>query len=117
MAAILKMATNAIKNNYILMIIKTMLSAVIDTLSLTVIHIRIHLFKYISVKKFATKMAAILSIDWQKGSNCLSAYFYISTNIKISTNILHQVVLLKNEFLINNYIISQQTRHVETIML
>ena len=89
MTAILKMATNAIKNNYILMIIKTMLSAVIDTLCLTIIHIRIHLFKYISVKKFTTKMAAILSIDWQKGSKCLLIYTYISTNFKISTNILH----------------------------
>ena len=45
MAAMFKMATNLIKNNDILMIIKTMLSAVIDTLCLTVIHFRINLFK------------------------------------------------------------------------
>ena len=45
MAAIFKMATISIKNNDILMIIKTMLSDVIDTLCLTVIHIRINLFK------------------------------------------------------------------------
>ena len=45
MAAIFKMATNSINNNFILMIIKTMLSAVIDTLSLTVIHLRIILSK------------------------------------------------------------------------
>ena len=45
MAAIFKMATNSTKNNYVLMIIETMLSAVIDTLRLTVIHIRINLFK------------------------------------------------------------------------
>ena len=63
-------------------------------------------------------MTAILRIDWQKGSKCLLAYFFIySTNFVINTNILNQVFLLQNEFIINNYIISQQTRHVETIML
>ena len=46
MATIFKMATNSIKNNFILMIIKTMLSAVIDTLCLIVIHIRINLYKF-----------------------------------------------------------------------
>ena len=45
MAAIFSMATNSIKNNDILIIIKTMLSAVIDTLRLTVIHLRINLFR------------------------------------------------------------------------
>ena len=44
-AAIFKMATNSIKNNDILMIIKTMLSDVIDTLCLSVIHNKINLFK------------------------------------------------------------------------
>ena len=64
-----------------------------------------------------SKMAATLSIDWQKGSNCLLAYFIYSTNFEINTNILNQVFLLQNEFFINTYIISQQTRHVERIML
>ena len=41
MTTIFKMAINSIKNNDILIIIKTMLSAVIDTLCLTVIHLRI----------------------------------------------------------------------------
>ena len=45
MAVIFKMAINSIKNNDISMSIKTMLSAVIDTLCLTVIHLRINLFK------------------------------------------------------------------------
>ena len=43
MAAIFK--TNSITNDDILLIVKTMLSAVIDTLCLTVIHHRINLFK------------------------------------------------------------------------
>ena len=45
MAAIFKMAINSMKNDDILMIIKTMLSAVIVTLHLTVIHLRINLFR------------------------------------------------------------------------
>ena len=45
MAAIFKMAINSIKNNDILMITKTLLSAVIDTLCSTVIHLGINLFK------------------------------------------------------------------------
>ena len=47
MAAVFKMATNSIKNNDIIMIIKTMLSAVMDTLGVTVIHLGINLFKQI----------------------------------------------------------------------
>ena len=62
-------------------------------------------------------MAAIFNIDWHKGSNCLLAYFYIFNQLWINTSILYQVFLLQNEFLINDYIISQQTRHVETIVL
>ena len=58
-------------------------------------------------------MAVIFSIDRQKGR----LIFIYSTNFEINTNILHQVFLLQNEFLINNYIIYQQTRHVETLML
>ena len=50
MAAIFKMATNSIQNNDILLILKTMLSAVIYTLCLTVIHLRINLFKYIIIQ-------------------------------------------------------------------
>ena len=45
MAAIFKLVINSIKNNNILIIIKTMLSSVIDTLRLTVIHLRINLLK------------------------------------------------------------------------
>ena len=46
MATVFKMATNSIQNNDILTIIKTMLSAVIYTLCLTVIHLKINLFDY-----------------------------------------------------------------------
>ena len=43
-------------------------------------------------------MTAIFSIDWQKGSNCFLAYFYIYPN----TNILQQVFLLQNEIISGN---------------
>ena len=55
MAAIFKMATNSIKNDDILMIIKTMLSSVIDTRCMTVIHLRVNLFKHISDKNCANR--------------------------------------------------------------
>ena len=45
MAAIFRMATKLKNNNDILMIIKTMLFALIDTICLTVIHLRINPFK------------------------------------------------------------------------
>ena len=64
-----------------------------------------------------SKMAAIFSIDWLKGRTDFWLIFIYSTNIEINTNILHKVLLLQNEFLINNYIISQPTRHIKTLML
>ena len=56
---------------------KTMLSAVNATLCLSAIHLRINIFKEISEKNVQSKMAAIFSIDRQKGSNCLLDFFYI----------------------------------------
>ena len=54
MAAIFKIATNSIKNNDILMIINTMLlSAVIPTLCLIEIHLRINLFNKFMIKNCA----------------------------------------------------------------
>ena len=84
-----------------------MLSAVKATLCLSAIHLRINIFKEISEKNVQSKMAAIFSIDRQKGSNCLLDFFIYSTNFEINTNILQQVFIMQNEFLINNYIISQ----------
>ena len=64
MATIFKMATNSLKNNDILKIIKTMISAVIDNHYSTVIYIRIYLINTFLIKIVQSKMAAILSIDW-----------------------------------------------------
>ena len=64
MATIFKMATNSLKNNDILKIIKTMISAVIDNHYSIVIHIRIYLINTFLIKIVQSKMAAILSIDW-----------------------------------------------------
>ena len=64
MATIFKMATNSLKNNDILKINKTMISAVIDNHYSTVIHIRIYLINTFLIKIVQSKMAAILSIDW-----------------------------------------------------
>ena len=63
------------KNKDILMIIKTMLSAVIDTLCLTVIHLRIDLIKYISDKKLCNPKWPLFLASI--GSDCLLADFCI----------------------------------------
>ena len=100
------------------MIIKNMLSAVTDTLCLTVIHLRINLFKYISNKKLCNpKWPPFLASIGKKAVTAFWLIFVYSTSIEMNTNIIHQVFLLQNEFLINNYNISQKTRLVETIML
>ena len=118
MAAILRMATNSIKDNDILMIIKTMVYALIDTLRLTAIHLRVNLIKYISDKKLCNlKWPPFLASIGKKAITAFWLIFIYSTNFEINTNNLHQVFLLQNELLINNYIISQQARHVETVML
>ena len=64
MATIFKMATNSLKNNDILNIIKTIISAVIDNHHSTVSHIRIYLINTFLIKIVQSKMAATLSIDW-----------------------------------------------------
>ena len=73
-AAIFNMATNSRRNNDILVIIKTMLvSAVIATLCLTVIHLRINLFKKNSDKKLCNpKWSPFLESIVKK-----AVYFYI----------------------------------------
>ena len=86
------------------MIIKTMLSAVIDTLCLSVIHLRINLFKEISNEKMCNPKWPPFSASI--GKRAVTAFWLIfiySTNFEI--NILQQVFILQNEFLINNYII------------
>ena len=75
MASIFKMATNSVKNNDILTIIKRMLSVVIETLCLTVIHLRINLCKYISDKKLCNpKWPPFLA---SIGKNAVTAFWLI----------------------------------------
>ena len=90
------------------MIIKTMLSAAIATLCLSVLYLRINPFKEISDKKMCNSKWPPFSASI--GKRAVTAFWLIfiySTNFEINTNILQQVFILQNEFLINNYIISQ----------
>ena len=94
------------------MIIKTMLSAVIDTLCLSVIHLRINLFKEITDEKMCNpKWPPFSASIGKRAVTSFWLIFIYSTNFDLlNTNILQQVFILQNEFLINNYIISQWFR-------
>ena len=90
------------------MIIKAMLSAVIATLCLSVIHLRINLFEEISEKKMCnSKWPPFLALIGKRAVTAFWLIFIYSTNFEINTNILQQVFILQKKILINYYNISQ----------
>ena len=77
------------------MIIKTMLSAVIATLCLSLIHLRINLFKEISDKKmYNPKWPPFSASIGKRAVTVFWLIFIYSTNFEINTNILQQVFIL-----------------------